>query len=256
MKIKEINFLEHIGNEEQNFLTSMINFREEFDLFGTLDSVYQNPLKRLEVKPSESIIGQLHLLVHSHLYFSVSCIMRCHLSEALSSLRKAIDASLSAYEIILNPKLTEAYIDKDNPDNKRFIKIKAAIKKAIEKNKNNYPLAHQLIEMHETCSAFGSHADFNSFIYRLEVKEIPGEKKGQLLVGYFQFPKNQQEYKLYFIVVLLSFWHIFKIFKVFFDDKLKIIDPQWEKEIEALGTKLNQLREKYWSQLEAERGKH
>ena len=242
MTMKEINFLQYIGIEEQNFLTSIVNFREEFELFGTLDSIYQNPLKRLKVRPRKSIIAQLYLFVHSHLYFSVSCLMRSHLSEALSSVRKAIDASLSAYELILNPELTEAYLDKNNPENKKFKYIKTTIQHAIKRNKSSYPLAHQLIGLHEVCSAFGSHADFDSFVHRLEVKDIPGENEEQLFVHYFQFPKNQQTYKYYFISVILSFLYMFKIFKVFLDGELRIIDTQWEQAIETIRRKLKQLR--------------
>lgn len=243
MKIQDSNFLEYIGVEEQNFLTSMANFREEFDVFAALDEIYRSPLKRLEVKPSESVVCQLYLFVHFHLYFSVSCIMRAHLSEALSSLRKAIDAAFTAYEIILNPESVESYIDKTKPENKRFQYIKSTIKEAIEKDASAYPLTHELVKLHEACSEFGSHADINSFVHRLEIKDIPGESKDQLLVHYFQLPKNKYEYRFYFIVVLLSFWHIFKIFKVFFDKTLKVIDPQWEASFKLLGPKLNKLRE-------------
>ncbi len=243
MKIQDSNFLEYIGVEEQNFLTSMANFREEFDIFAALDEIYRSPLKRLEVKPSESVVCQLYLFVHFHLYFSVSCIMRAHLSEALSSLRKAIDAAFTAYEIILNPGSAESYIDKTRPENKKFQYIKSTIKEAIEKDVSVYPLAHELVKLHEACSEFGSHADINSFVHRLEIKDIPGVSKDQLLVHYFQFPKNKYEYRFYFIVVLLSFWYIFKIFKLFFDKTLKVIDSQWEASFKLLGPKLNKLRE-------------
>ena len=45
MKAEEINFLEYIGTEEQNLLTSLNNFRREFDLFYNIDRIYQEPLK-------------------------------------------------------------------------------------------------------------------------------------------------------------------------------------------------------------------
>ena len=101
MKIIEGNFLEYLGIEEQNLLTSIVNFRSEFDLFYNLDKIYQEPLNRLKVPEEKSLVPQLYRFVHFHLYFSISCLLRSHLSESLSSTRKAIDAALSAYKIIL-----------------------------------------------------------------------------------------------------------------------------------------------------------
>ena len=94
MKLGEQNFLEYLGNEEQNLLTSIVNFKSEFDLFYNIDRIYQEPLKRLVVSSDDVVVPQLYLFVHFHLYFSMSCLLRSHLSETLSSLRKAIDASL------------------------------------------------------------------------------------------------------------------------------------------------------------------
>ena len=89
------------GIEERNLLTSMANFREEVELFQKLDKVYQAPLSRLTVSEEEAIVPQLYLFVHFHLYFAVSCILRAHLSDALSSARKGIDAALTAYKLRL-----------------------------------------------------------------------------------------------------------------------------------------------------------
>ena len=41
MKLGELNFLEYIGKEEQNLLTSIVNFKSEFDLFYQVDKIYQ-----------------------------------------------------------------------------------------------------------------------------------------------------------------------------------------------------------------------
>ena len=113
MKLGELNFLEYLGNEKQNLLTSVVNFRAEFDLFYNVDRIYQEPLKRLVVSADDVIVPQLYLFVHFHLYFSISCLLRSHLSETLSSLRKAIDATLSAYEVILKPETATAYLNRD-----------------------------------------------------------------------------------------------------------------------------------------------
>jgi hypothetical protein len=235
---KELNFLEYLGTEEQNMLTGMINFREEFDLFYNLDRIYQEPLNRLVVSEDNILIPQLYRFVHFYLYFSVSCILRTHLSEGLSSTRKAIDATLSAYKIILDPKSSKKYIDRD----RYFQFIKANLKKEIDKDSSKYPLAHALIKIHDSCSEYGSHADISSFFHRLEKKEIPETTQGQLLLHYFQFPKDKEEYRFYYLVTLQAFFLMFMIFKRFFDDNLKIIDPKWEGTIEHMGPTLEKLR--------------
>ena len=193
MKLGELNFLEYLGNEEQNLLTSIVNFRSEFDLFYNIDRIYQEPIKRLIVSSENVIVPQLYLFVHFHLYHSISCLLRSHLSENLSSLRKAIDASLCAYKVILEPDSATAYLDRD----KYFQFIKSNIQREIEKDSSLYPLAHNLIKMHNACSEYGSHSDISSFFHRLETRATEDEKREILLVHYFQFPRNQEEYRFY-----------------------------------------------------------
>lgn len=247
MKIGELNFLEYLGAEEQNLLASIVNFRADFDLFYNLDQIYREPLIRLEVPPSKAIVPQLYLFVHFHLYFSVSCILRSHLSECLGSVRKAIDASLSAYKIILEPSSAEAYANRDP----YFQFIKSNMQQEIKKDSSKYPLAQRLLNIHDLCSEVGSHADVSSFIHRLEIKKDPTASGRQLLVHYFQFPRKKAEYQFYFISTLQAFLMMFRIFKAFFDQTLKIIDPQWEHAIETLGIKLEELLKKYKAQMQS-----
>lgn len=246
MKLGEANFLEYLGTEEQNLLTSFTNFRSEFDLFYDLDRIYQEPLKRLVVTEKNSLIPQLYLFVHFHLYFSISCILRSHLSECLSSTRKAIDATLSAYKIILDPEIATKYENRD----KYFQYIKSNIQRENAEDSNKYPLAKNLVKIHDACSEFGSHADISSFFHRLERREVPGTNNDLQLVHYFQFPKNSEEYRFYYISILQAFYDMFLIFKLFLDENLKIIDPNWELTIKTLGPKLDNLRKESHSKIE------
>ncbi|GEM_PF-3997359 len=245
MKISDSNFLEYLGAEEHNLLASIVNFKSDFDLFYNLDQIYREPLIRLEIPPSKATIPQLFLFVHFHLYFSVSCILRSHLSECLGSMRKAIDASLSAYQIILEPSSAQAYENR----NPMFQHIKSHIQNEIKKDSSKYPLAHQLVNIHDLCSEFGSHADVSSFFHRLELRPDANGKK-ELRVHYFQFPKKKPEYQFYFIATLQGFYLMFRIFKVFFDQNLKIIDIHWEQLIETLGKKLDEQRKLYKSKMD------
>jgi hypothetical protein len=249
MKIDELNFLEYIGIEEQNLLTSLNNFRKEFDLFYNLDRIYQEPRRRLIISEDNVLVPQLFLFVHFHLYFSISCFLRLHLSECLASVRKAIDASLSAYKVILEPDFSTKYVNRD----KYFQFIKSNIQREIDKDSAKYPLAYGLIEIHDACSEFGSHADISSFFHRLETKEIPGTKQDQLLLHYFQYPRNLEEHRFYYIVTLQAFYRMFLIFKLFLDSTLRIIDPKWESTIKVLGPKLETLRRQSYSKIEGNR---
>lgn len=243
MSRKEQNFLEYIGIEEHNFLASVINYRNEFDLFSNIDKVYQEPLKRLDIPEKEAVIPQLYLFVHFHLYFSVSCLLRSHLSECLNSMRKAIDASLTAYKLILEPELTEKYLNRD----KYFQFIKGNFQREIEKDAAKYPLAKTLLKLHDACSEVGSHSDISSFFHRLEFNKISESNKKEILLHYFQFPRNPEEYRFYYLVTLQAFFYMFLVFKIFLDKKLKIYDPEWEEIIKFLGPKLDKLQKQAYA---------
>ncbi len=245
MQIDELNFLDYLGKEEYNLLASLMNFRSDFDLFHDIDNIYREPLRRLQVSENEAVVPQLYLFVHFHLYFSISTILRSHLSECLGSTRKAIDASLSAYKIILEPSYNTKYVKRDN----YFQHIKSNLKSEIKQDHSKYPLAHNLITLHGLCSQFGSHADITSFFHRLEIKKSSEVKNKELLVYYFQFPKNPIEYRFYYIVTLQSFYLMFLIFKAFFDKTFKIIDAEWENKIKELGPKLDNLRKNLHSNI-------
>lgn len=237
-KTRQETFLDYLGVEEQNLLTSFVNFRQEFGLFDRIDYIYRQPLLRLKVSEDESIVPLLCLFVHTHLYFSISCILRSHLSEALSATRKAIDAGLTAYVLILNPDQAERYVNRD----KYFQFVKGNMEKEIKNDHSLYPLAHSLLNIHGLCSQFGSHADFSSFFHRLETKPRL-DNESEVLVGYFQFPSNTENYRFYYLTVLQAFFLIFQIFKTFFDKKLRIIDPDWEHAIGQLELTLGNLRQ-------------
>ena len=238
MKLGELNFLEYLGNEEQNLLSSIINWKEEFDLFYNLDRIYQEPVRRMIVSSGSVSVPQLYLFVHFHLYFSASCLLRCHLSETFSSLRKAIDASLCAYRIILKPDSELAYLER----HKYFQFIKSNIQREIKEDASLYPLARDLLVIHDMCSEYGSHSDISSFFHRLERKETEDQTRDMLLLHYFQFPRNPEEFRFYYLSMLQAFYSMFLIFKPFLDQNLKIVDPKWQSTIDYLGPLLNKLR--------------
>ncbi len=48
--------------------------------------------------------------------------------------------------------------------------------------------------------------------------------------------------KFYFVLSLQAFLQAFRIFKAFFNERLRIMDPGWEASIEKLNARLEQLR--------------
>ncbi len=194
-------------------------------------------MSRLGAKLDEFVVPQLYLFVHFHLYHATSCLLRSHLSECLGSIRKAIDAGLSAYKIILEPSSGEQYVKRD----RAFRYIKTTVEEAIKQDATKFPLAAGfLLDMHEKCSQIGSHADVTSFIHRMAIQKPTTTQSGEMQVYYFQFPKEKTEYRLYFLGSLKVFLRLFQIFKIHFDRELRIIDPKWEETIEKLGPTLNQ----------------
>ncbi len=114
--------------------------------------------------------------------------MRCHNAEGLASTRKAIDATLSAYLMILDPST----INKYKARAKLFQYIKAHMEKVREKDNTKFPLAVELIEFHNLCSQYGSHADIDGFIGRME------RKVKELSVMYFEIQGSKKEFQLEF----------------------------------------------------------
>lgn len=241
-----MDFLEYIGTEERNLLASIVNFRAEYNLFFNLDRIYQEPLERLSVAEEQELLALLYLFVHFHLYFSVICLLRCHLSESLASTRKAIDAALTAYQIILEPNAANQYVNRDG----KFLYLKKNMQEEIKKDISRYPLAQRLFEVHDACSQYGSHADISSFIHRLNRNDAAETEKQEIKLSYFQAPRQKEEFRFYFIVTLQAFFLMFKIFKVFLDSSLKIVDPKWEGVIKSIEPRLEELRRKYHSQIE------
>jgi len=247
LKVVDINFLEFLAGEEQNILTTLVNLRQDFDVFSQLDSLYREPVGLMDVPLGEELVTSLYLFVHFHLYFSAACLGRSHLSECLASTRKAIDASLSAYEIVLDPTSQPLYKNRDN----RFQFIKTHISKARKNDPSHYPLAAELLKLHDICSEFGSHADVSSFTHRVEIKNTGQTGKSTLRFHYFQFPRDKYEYHAYFVGTLLAFHQMLVIFRDFITSKAVGLQEGWKEKIAQLGSVLEEERAACYAFFEA-----
>lgn len=228
----ETSFFEYLGVDEQNMLTLMNIYKPEYAFFLKLDQLYQkwlNVYRNSKIKGNyECIVASLLWATHSYLYFCFACAFRTHFSEACAALRKSIDAAFTAYKIIEEPSLAEAYIDKSHKDNKIFI----FIKKNLKQNLDKFPLAKNLIERYESYSEH-SHIDFVSFMHRFNVE---GDK---MKIGYTQFTEDIDEGAIYFATFLFDFIDILQIYKHFYNKKVSGIILA---EIESLKREEQQLR--------------
>ncbi|MCI0423300.1 MAG: hypothetical protein L0312_29455 [Acidobacteria bacterium] len=230
MNPAKFDFLQFVAGEEQNMLTSLVNLRPDFNVFSHLDGLWRAAAERIDVPEKEQAVPALFLFVHFQMYVSVAALMRAHVSESFASTRKAIDAALSAYEMILNPGAIPKYEARD----KDFQFIKAHIAKIRKDDPAKYPLADQLIQQHDTCSEFGSHADVSSFIYRTELKETDKPNKSMLLFHYFQFPRDREEFHWHFVELLLAFYQMLEVFKPMVLKLSVGLDKSWESELNKL----------------------
>jgi len=149
----------------------------------------------------------LYLFTHYHLYLSMVTLARCHLSDSLASTRKAIDATLTAYRLHVQPETLQEYLDEKG--SYRF--ITRTIARAREKDDKLFPLAPPLLHLHGVCSQFGSHADISSFAHRVNVKPVDANKA---IVEHlmFQYPEDPDEFRYYLASTMSAFVLMLQVF--------------------------------------------
>lgn len=212
------NLLSFLGAEHENELVSTHKHARDLDMLTQIDGLFQAPVKYLDIPKGQRAIAQLYLFIHYHLYATVSNLMRMHVAEALGCERKAIDAALTAYEMLTDSASIAAYEARDW----KFLRIKAFIEKARKKDPSRYPLAGELLKTWDMCSEFGSHADDSTFALRLDQVPIPENPDQQkLFFMYFQVPATTHESHLYYVDVFTTFMTITRIFEPFIKARAK-----------------------------------
>jgi len=234
MNLPETNLLGFVSAEEHNLLVSLVKCHRDIALaFPRLDGAYQAPIQHIEDninnEHSQTVLA-LYLFTHYHLYLSTVMLLRCHLSDSLASTRKAIDATLTAYRLIAEPNTLEEY--KSQHRNYQF--IKGYIERKRKKDPAQFPIAGPLIEVHDKCSEFGSHADIGSFVHRINIEDIEGTGKGIYKVGMFQ-TMTDTETRHHMVMTFLAFTSMLKVFQDFLGNLAKGLDrAAWTNTIDGL----------------------
>jgi len=170
-----------------------------------------------------NMVAQLYHFVHVQYLAALSNLLRLHLSESLGNTRKAVDATLTAYELILFPERLPMYLAREW----HFQTIKSRIERIRKGDPTKYPLAAGLLEMHDMGSQYGAHADVSSFIHRM--KRIPHED-GRGIVqnfAYFQLPESQDQGDSHYVNLFHNFLAMTRVFDKFTETYAPIDFEVW-----------------------------
>lgn len=241
---QEINFSSYLETEEQNLRLSFVFLGNKIDFFYRLDDVYKELLYQFDnIKDIEGslLIFNQYCFVHYHLYFSISCLLRCHLSDCYASTRKAIDASFITYETLLRPEFAKEYLG-DDSGSRSYMYLKKNIQQAINQDSRAYPLAKPLLKKYDLFSKIGSHADPDCVLTgRVKVNKISESGKTTLKFLYFQNPENRTMMELHYMQTLSTYYEILRIFYLFFEKVKNSIKTEWNDKYESLGVAINSL---------------
>jgi hypothetical protein len=241
----EIKFLEgfehYLAIEDDNLSKTVDILAPDYSLVLELDNLYNSCLSIKLPSDSNIVIPAfLHLISHQEFYGGMAAFLRLHKTQSFRCLRAALDSTFTAYYLLRNPDKTEIYVDKSiNPSawENLFRNIKAIIKN----NRNIFPLAVGLPQVHDLCSKF-AHADPEGIFHKYSVDK---EEK-RLYAQYFDFERTSDDYKKWFAFLLFYFY---KVFLIYWHEMLKNRAGKGKKEIQYLikefKVKMDDFRKRY-----------
>ncbi|MDQ7954759.1 MAG: hypothetical protein RET84_02565 [Pseudomonadota bacterium] len=173
-----------------------------------------------------NMVAQLYNFVHAQYLSALSNLLRLHVGESMGNLRKAVDATLTAYELLLYPEKLPMYLAREW----HFRTIKSRIERARKGDPKKYPLAAGLLEMHDMGSEYGAHADVSSFIYRMTRR--PNEKGKGIIqnFAYFQVPQTKEEGDSHYVNLFHYFLAMTRVFDPFAQKYAPIDFEKWRVE--------------------------
>lgn len=213
MCAEKITGLTHFfGIEEENTLINMANLEKDFFFIQALDELFMECMELKAVDDSKLRLPVfLYLIVHNEFYLAASSFLRLHKSKSFLSLRIAMDATFTAYYLLKHPEKENTYLSGEKnletgEKNTEWNKIFRNIKKTIKDNIEEFPLAKDLPEMHEICSAY-AHADALGIMHKYNIDK----GTSRLEAKYFDYD-NVEDFKESYANLILPFYYIFLIF--------------------------------------------
>jgi len=100
-----------------------------------------------------------------------------------------------------------------------------------------------LIERHDLCSQFASHADADVFAHRSRLITEDNNPDAYATVEYFQFARDKTERRMQFLWLLNTFAVILSTFESFLHDEQKVVPDAWAKELQGLGARTESVRD-------------
>jgi len=241
MEKEELNFLEYLGREDDHLHKNLRNLKNEFSLFYAIDYLYKKPLQRLSAHDRETVLARLFHFVHAQLYFSLNCLFRSHLVEFLAAIKKAVEASLKAYKILMDQDSAP-----NGPEENRFQDIFQEMRVEILRNRSRYPLAPDLVKIYENFSHFNLNADLDLLMDQSRPYEFGSAFHENYSPPYRRFSKEEIRYKFYYVQTLYAFLLMYLIFSIYLDQRLTVLDdPSEEPPINELRPKLEALITRY-----------
>lgn len=237
------NLLEYIGAEETNLLVSINLCRRDMDAFPNLDGLFQAPIHKIDLKVKDQknlsdaerhkmTVLALYLYVHYHLYSTMTNILRCHLSDAFSQTRKAIDATLTVCRLVRQPETLNQYLERHGS----YLNIKRFIEGENKKPETAYADTEGVLNFHEICSQYGSHADASSFVHRAEITEPNELGKSLFRLHMFQKPDSDFEFRYYVIQLIFIYAQMLWLMRDFVGGQAEKFDKEdWVKAIHGFG---------------------
>ena len=230
---RPLDLLRFVGAENEQFMISLANNREDWQVASHLQGLYDAATANMTVHENEIVIFQLLTFTHYHFLFSTACLMRCHLSEAFASARVAIDAALIAAQIIHDRASQTAYAKREKPfDNfARYLGNLIKDKKALP-----HYLVETLITQHKRISTFASHADVGSFVHRVKMVKEPHQE--MLTFEYFQFAQNADERQIHALTMFHTYVMVLDVFSDFLVTEQRAVPLEWHLELRQVGQKI------------------
>ncbi len=156
------------------------------------------------------------------------------MSEALASMRTAIEAGLTAYRIIEDRPSQLKYVQRD----RSFLSHKRFFEKVWKTDPDAFPLAPPLLNRWDACSQYGSHADVDTFFLRLD---LPDAASQMLRLHYFQHPRNRYEFGWYFLLFVHTFVIILHVFEKYLVREKALLPEEWGRSIPQVGKNVEEL---------------